>query len=222
MEYMIRRVDRAPQLDADWEGPDWAGWEVAEITHFRPESSLHRPRTEVRLVYDSTGLHGIYRVHDRYVRCVRTNYLDEVWKDSCVEFFAEPRAGSGYFNFEFNCGGAFLVFHVTDPDRSTGKLKAFRKVPVETGRTVQVRSSLPPVVDPEIADPVLWTLQFYVPFTFFEPFIGPLGKVAGQTWKGNFYKCAEEVSHPHWAAWSAVDELNFHLPRCFGTLRFAS
>jgi hypothetical protein len=32
---------------------------------------------------------------------------------------------------------------------------------------------------------------------------------------------AEENSHPHWAAWAPVDEFNFHLPRCFGELRFA-
>ena len=41
-----------------------------------------------------------------------------------------------------------------------------------------------------------------------------------QAWRGNLYKCGDRTSHPHWAAWSPVDELNFHLPRCFGTLRF--
>jgi hypothetical protein len=47
-----------------------------------------------------------------------------------------------------------------------------------------------------------------------------LGKIGGQSWRGNFFKCAEEISHPHWASWSPVDELNFHLPRCFGTIHF--
>ena len=44
---------------------------------------------------------------------------------------------------------------------------------------------------------------------------------SGQVWRGNFFKCAEDISHPHWAAWSPVDEFNFHLPRCFGTIQFA-
>ena len=49
---------------------------------------------------------------------------------------------------------------------------------------------------------------------------GPLGTLAGRAWRANFYKCGDQTSHPHWAAWSPVDELNFHLPRCFGTIAF--
>jgi hypothetical protein len=52
-----------------------------------------------------------------------------------------------------------------------------------------------------------------------ERYVGPLAPLAGQVWRGNFYKCGDRTSHPHWAAWSPVDELNFHLPRCFGALR---
>jgi hypothetical protein len=44
----------------------------------------------------------------------------------------------------------------------------------------------------------------------------------GNLWRANFYKCGDDTSHPHWAAWSPVDELNFHLPRCFGRLGFAA
>ena len=44
--------------------------------------------------------------------------------------------------------------------------------------------------------------------------------VEGEVWRGNFFKCVEENSHPHWASWSPVDEFNFHLPQCFGVLRF--
>jgi hypothetical protein len=137
-----------------------------------------------------------------------------------VELFAEPKPGVGYFNFEFNCGGAFLCGHIVDPTRTKVGFKQFTKVPGEIGQQIQVRASLPRVVEPEIAEPVLWSLQFYIPFALLEKYVGLLGDRSGQTWRGNFFKCAEENSHPHWAAWSPVDELNFHLPRCFGTLRF--
>ena len=50
---------------------------------------------------------------------------------------------------------------------------------------------------------------------------GPIGAASGQVWRGNFFKCAEDISHPHWAAWSPVDEFNFHLPRCFGAIQLA-
>lgn len=220
-EYLVHRAATVPPMDPVWEHAAWAGAATLEITNFRSEGSEHRPQTFARLLHEPAGIHGIFQVHDQYVRSIRTQFQDEVWKDSCVEFFVQPKEGQGYFNFEFNCGGAFLCWHITNPDRPSGRIKDYVKVPAELGRTVLVRSSLPAKTDPEIHTPIVWTLRFYIPFALFERFIGPVGNVPGQNWKGNFYKCAEEVSHPHWAAWSPVDELNFHLPRCFGRLRFA-
>lgn len=133
----------------------------------------------------------------------------------------EPKVGGGYFNFEFNCGGAFLCSHITNPERVPGGFKEFTQVPREIAHAVQVRSSLPRLVEKEISDPITWILQFYIPLNLLEHFVGPLGNLPNQIWRGNFFKCAEEVSHPHWASWSPVDEFNFHLPRCFGMLRFA-
>jgi hypothetical protein len=219
VKYTVRKT-AAAQLDLNWENPAWAAAETLEVKNFRPESSEHRPQTSVRLLHDERGIHGLFRVHDRYVRCVRTEYGSEVWKDACVEFFVEPKPGVGYFNFEFNCGGAFLCWHITDPTRTPQGLKAFARIPAEVARAVGVRASLPRVVEPEIAWPVTWSLQFFIPFTVLAKFVGPLGDVSWQTWRGNFFKCAEDCSHPHWAAWSPVDELNFHLPRCFGEIRF--
>jgi hypothetical protein len=143
-----------------------------------------------------------------------------VWKDSCVEFFVEPKPGCGYFNFEFNCGGAFLVNHIVDPTRTADGFKQFTRLLEAVARQVQVCPSLPPVVEPEMTEAVTWTLEFVVPFALFEAYVGALGAMAGQVWRGNFYKCAEENSHPHWAAWSPVDEFNFHRPHCFGGLHF--
>jgi hypothetical protein len=207
-------------LGTPWDDPAWTPAQVIEITHFRPESSDHRPRTFVKLLHSDRGIHGIFQVHDRFVRCIRSNYFDEVWKDSCVEFFAQPKSDRGYFNFEFNCGGAFLCSYIIDPQRTANGFKSFTKLPWEVGRQIQVRPSLPPVIEREISEPTVWTLQFFIPFCLFEPFAGKLENVSGQVWRGNFFKCAEEVSHPHWAAWSPVDEFNFHLPRCFGAIRF--
>ena len=79
------------------------------------------------MLYDANGLYGIFRVQDRYVRCVRTQYHDAVWKDSCVEFFAQPKPDRGYFNFEFNCGGAFLCSYITNPERTPDGFKEYRQ-----------------------------------------------------------------------------------------------
>jgi hypothetical protein len=222
MNYILRLAAAAPALQAGWDDPIWRQAETLEIQHFRPESSDHRPHTSARMLFNTTGLYGIFRVHDRYVRCVRTQYHDEVWKDSCVELFAQPKPDRGYFNFEFNCGGAFLCCYITNPERAPGGFKEYAKVPADIGETIRVQASLPRRVEPEITVPVSWTLSFFIPFALFEHYLGPLGTQAGQVWRGNLFKCAEENSHPHWASWSPVDEFNFHRPSCFGSLRFAS
>ena len=154
------------------------------------------------------------------MRCLRTQYHDPVWKDSCVEFFAQPKPDRGYFNFEFNCGGAFLCCYITNPERTPDGFKEFIKVPAGIGQTIRARSSLPQRIEPEITEPMVWTLGFFIPFALFEHYLGPLGALTGQVWRGNFFKCAKENSHPHWASWSPVDEFNFHRPNCFGWLRF--
>ena len=220
MNYTIRKAPDGTKLDSDWGNPAWAIAETLEVKQFRPESSGHRPRTLVRLLHGGRQIHGLFQVHDRYVRCVRTEYGSEVWKDGCVELFVQPKAEAGYFNFEFNCGGAFLCSYIVDPTRIPDGFREFTKVPAQIGRQIQVRTSLPHEVEPEITEPLVWSLQFSIPFGLMEHYVGPLGDVSGQAWRGNFFKCAEDNSHPHWAAWSPVDEFNFHLPRCFGELRF--
>lgn len=108
--------------------------------------------------------------------------------------------------------------HIVDPTRTEHGFKQFTRIPEASAKVVQVRASLLPVVEPERVEPINWTLRFTVPFALMEQYVGPLGEVSGKSWRGNFFKCAEENSQPHWAAWAAVDEFNFHLPRCFGEL----
>jgi len=219
--YLVRKARGPVELSPAWDHPIWTEAPTLEVASFRPESSSHRPRTLARLLYAEDGIHEIFQVKDRFVRCARTRYFDEVWKDSCVEFFAQPKPESGYFNFEFNCGGAFLCSYIVDPERTPNRFKDFTRIPAALGQTIRTSSTLPPKTDPELAEQVTWCLRFFIPFALFEHYTGRLGRISGQTWRGNFFKCAEEVTHPHWASWAPVDEFNFHRPACFGRLRFA-
>ena len=218
MRYTVRSARLRPALRGDWDGPAWGQADVLELASFRPEGSAHRPVTSAKLLYDDAGAFGIFRVEDRYVRCVHTGYNDPVYKDSCVEFFVRPKEDRGYFNFEFNCGGAFLCSYITDPARVPGGFKEFVLIPEEDGKRIDVYHSMPRVIEPEVAEPTVWLLEFFIPFSLLEKYTGPID--TGREWRANFYKCGDETSHPHWASWSPVDELNFHLPRCFGTLGF--
>jgi len=218
--YTIHPANPRPGLRDRWEGAAWRQVPALSIAHFRPESSLHRPRALVRLVADDQGIYGLFRVEDRFIRCVHTGFQSAVYKDSCVEFFVQPRPEQGYFNFEFNCGGAVRVFYITDATRTAGGFKAFERLSPEDGARIAVRASLPTVVSPEITEKTTWLLAFQIPLDLLSQYVGTLHLTEGALWRANFYKCGDETSHPHWAAWHPVDALNFHLPHCFGQLMF--
>ncbi|MGC2064216.1 MAG: carbohydrate-binding family 9-like protein [Thermodesulfovibrionales bacterium] len=234
--YRVRFHACGPALEGKWDSPQWSSADTLELLHFRTEGSSHRPRTAVKLCYSDAGISGIFRVDDRYVRCMRTAYMEPVYKDSCVEFFVRPRPGSGYFNFEFNCGGALLCSYITNPERTADGFKQFTPLPVEDGRQVRVYHSLleigseigleigseigPKTVFPEISEPVTWVLEFFIPFALLEKYTGSIGDLPGQEWAANFFKCGDETSHPHWVSWQPLHSLNFHLPECFGKIRF--
>jgi hypothetical protein len=218
--YTVRAADVLPALEKGWNDPAWTSAGTAEVSHFRPESSAHRPRVQARLLHGPGGIRGVFHIDDRYVRSVRTGFQSPVYKDSCVEFFMQPRPDRGYFNLEMNAGGSHLCYYVEDPTRTPDGFKKLTRLSDEDGRQFRIRSSLPATVEPEITEPLAWELNFFVPLPVLEKHVGPLGALSGKTWRGNFYKCGDELSHPHWAAWAPVDALNFHLPRCFGVIHF--
>jgi len=99
---------------------------------------------------------------------------------------------------------------------------AFEPVKPELLATIRIYHSQPPKIDPEIEGPVDWTVQYFVPNELFEAYTGPLAAPAQRKWRGNFYKCADKSSHPHWGSWSPIGAaLNFHVPQHFAAIDFA-
>lgn len=208
MHYTIRKTDTVPL-----EAIDFSQAEEGRVASVRPESSAHHPETRFYVLHDGKALYVQFCVKDAHVRSVQTAYQGPVYTDSCVEFFVQPVKGKGYFNFEINAGGTLLCSYIEDPTRVPGGFVKWTPVAVEWGRQVEIRTSLPRVVDPERA--AEWTVRYRVPFTLFECYAGP---VTEKEWRGNVYKCGDGTSHPHWISWSPVSALNFHLPECFGRL----
>lgn len=215
MTYQICSAPASPEMRGDYDGPFWSRMPPLSIDQCRPESSTHRPLVHARLAHNTTCLFGIFHVRDRYVRCIRTEFQSEVWKDSCVEIFLQPPGGR-YFNFEFNCGGA--VRCSCRPVDGSGRPHVLT---FEQGQAIGIAHSLPSVIDPEISGEQLWTLEFSIPLRVFEESLGASLRFSESTWKGNLFKCGDETSHPHWLSWSPVPEVNFHRPDCFGDLVFA-
>ena len=219
--YSLYPTFKRPEFKGLWDGIVWSRAPELSVSHFRPESSNHHPLTKAKLLYSLEGLYGLFCVHDRYIRCVHRRFLDPVYKDSCVEFFVQPADVKGYFNFEFNCGGTLLSSYIEDPTRTSSGFKVYRRLTKQEGRQISIYHSLPSLVEPERKNPVIWYLEFFIPFTLLEKYIGHhLDVSPGVLWRANLFKCADETSHPHWASWSAIDVHDFHLPYCFGKIEF--
>ncbi len=221
--YEISWASEAPLLSADWDDSTWSTARTVKIDHFHPASSSHRPQTEARVLYDNDGLYVSFRSHDQYVRCVHTTYQSRVSQDSCVEFFVQPQSNRGYFNFEVNCGGTMLLFYIEDPTRVDGALfRKYQEVSPDIARDVRMYHSLPQNIPAEIQEPTEWRVSWFIPFSMMERFVGPIAKPPLGQWRGNFFKCGDETSHPHWASWAPIGEqLRFHQPDCFGNLEFS-
>lgn len=231
-EYVVRRVKDPPptpsSLEAAWQGAAWSHAQTLVVDRFHERSDPSYPKTQARLLHDDGGIHVFFRVEDSYVRSVITAYQGPVSRDACVEFFMEPDVQRGYLNVEMNAGGTLLMkYH--EPQIRPGAAQsppgfALVLVPWEQARQVRIHHSLPKVVDPEITHPVVWYVQYFVPFEILESHFGPLRPVAGRQWRANFYKISVANSHPHRATWAPIPPdaraAGFHQPRFFAPLRF--
>ena len=229
MEYTVVHAAIPPSLDGQiHEGP-WTTAPAVSVASFHPRNSTHshKPWVIAKVLYNETGLHVMFNVRDRYVRAIRTGFQDPVCRDACVEFFVQPGEGPGYLNFEISLAGGRLVYWITDCRRIKDKsakseFVASEKVKDLHLETLTVKTSKPGPTDPEIEGPLDWWAGFTAPWSFFAAYV-PDWKVPGPgtRWRANFYKCADESSHPHWASWAPVgQELNFHQPAMFGDLVF--
>jgi hypothetical protein len=219
-EYGIKYSAKKPSLTGDWNSSDWSCTETAELLNIRPESSSHHPQVKARLLYTPEGISGIFCVVDKYVICKRTQPMDQVWRDSCVEFFVKPGVGIGYFNFEFNCIGVLHASYITSPLRTEGGGREHSLFTIEDCHEVKTCCSLKETTEKEISDPVTWTLQFFIPFKVIEKYAGQINTDLLDGWTCNFNKCADDSSNPHWITWAPIKELNFHAPESFGKLIF--
>jgi len=195
---------------------------MLSVNEFHSTPASHRPDTRAKIVYDDAGIYVIFRCEDRFVRCTRTEHQSITSRDSCVEAYLQPKRDYGYLNFEINCCGAMLSYYITDHARvEPGIFAGKRFVPRELVQKVRIGSSLKQAIAVEVAEPLTWTIEYFVPNEVFERFVGKLERPQERRWSGNFFKCADESSHPHWASWNPIgDELNFHDPAYFAPIRF--
>jgi hypothetical protein len=170
-----------------------------------------RPKTVVALEQTGDSLLVFFRVEDQFVLARTQEFDGPVYEDSCVEFFFTPSPEPGpYFNIEVNAAGG-LKFN-----RQTARGVDRISLPESVRGEINLHVSPGKIIVPEFAGPLDWEVSYEIPFALLEHY-GPVNRTE---WRGNFYKCAEANSHPHFGSWAPIGTPNpdFHRPEFFGCL----
>ena|SRR5690606_16842744 len=174
----------------------------------------YTPEVQFRIGHVENEIWIVFYVREKHILAKRTATNSSTHKDSCVEFFIDPKKDGQYYNFEFNAIGTTHLAH---------------------GPVVQKRS----FIDPAMIDSLIrthsslgtqpidlqngvhsWDLTVVIPA---EILIHENTKtISGLIANANFYKCGDETIEPHYLSWNPVpvERPSFHQPQYFGRLVF--
>lgn len=218
--FKVARFDGILKIDSIWDKPEWQPIDSLLLTNWMGEKPAFWPVVQVKMMYNPENLFLIYRVEDKYVKCLTTEVNGPVYSDSCVEFFfsPDPEFPSRYFNLEINCGGTAL-FHYNLISRKEKRLLTHEDI-----NQVEIATSLPEIVNPEITDKVIWTVECRIPMAVLQKYSNLAKPAKGTLWPANFYKIADSGSNIHFITWTFIDlpKPDFHRPDFFGYLLFDS
>lgn len=198
LTYVIKQVDSLP---------DWETVEPISISEYNWGGD-YRPKTTARLCYiTEEGFLLRIECEEQNPKAVYFHDNDPVYKDSCLEFFVnfKPHAdSSGYINFEGNANGSLLCGY--------GNSRHNRKMVKDFG-TPQ------PKVKP-FRESNLWGYELWIPLSLIRKIYSDSSFKKGDILKGNFFKCGDETSIPHYGSWTKIGSPapDYHLPEYFGTL----
>jgi hypothetical protein len=188
----------------------WKEAQEAKVEHF-PWGKLaevdYRPATSAWLGTDGDSLSIFMETGETNLRSEASGF-GFVHNDSCMEFFLSPNPAnsSEYLNFEFNPSAAmYLSIGASRHDRI--------KIPQENYREFfQIKTA--------VSDKG-WNLEYRIPFSFMLRFFPSFDLKPGHIMRGNFYKCGDSTTRPHYGCWSLIElpEPDFHCPDFFGTLQ---
>ena len=179
-----------------------------------PETYPYKPQVSFALAHCSDAILLHYKVSEQSVLARCSADRESVWQDSCVEFFLSPEPGDGlYYNFEFNCIGR--MYACVGPDRNKRNF-----LPDSAFCAVQRYATLGGNPFEERKGGYDWELSVVIPVRCLTAH--DIKKLDGRCMKGNFYKCGDHLSVPHFLSFApiGVPKPDFHRPEFFCTLEF--
>ncbi len=187
------------------EAIDWTSVPVAEVSHFLWLTG-YAPKTTAQMVFVE-GYGFMLRMTSAESKPLARyhTFMDPVYTDSCMEFFADWLGDGRYINMEMNANGALLS--CVGPDRHD-------RTPVKDSS-----GDIFPVI--ARVEEAHWSVIARIPLSLLSAILGnPVEVSHGFTFRANFYKCGDETEIPHYGMWNPVgtETPDFHCPAYFGDL----
>lgn len=173
----------------------------------------YKPDVAFTIGYTENEILLKYSVTEDSFRAQKTESNQNVYEDSCVEFFVSPADDGIYYNLEFNGIGTCLMGSGTARENSS------RVDPAIISR-IRRKTSVGKNAVKEINGEFSWTITMAIPLNVF--FHHDIKELKGKVFRANFYKCGDELSVPHYVTWNPVrtEAPDFHRPEFFGLLKF--
>lgn len=186
---------------------DWNAVPAVEVRHYLWFED-YAPAVTARLVFlPDYGFVLHMECAESHPRAIYTAYMDPVYTDSCMEFFADWLSDGRYINFEMNANGALLSCVGADRHTRTpvAEFLAGRYFPVSS----EVREDH-------------WSVTAEIPLSMLSAILGveAIKVEPGFAFRGNFYKCGDNTEKVHYGMWNPVgtEKPDFHRPEYFGEL----
>ncbi len=188
------------------EKPDWEKVPEGEIAFYNWGSEAEYKTTFKLCLAEKKGIFLRMKTDEKNLRAVCENTDENIWEDSCMEFFLKPFPyKEDYINFEMNSKGAYLS--EVGPG---GRPKR---------RFLKDITPLKPELTSEVTTEG-WSLQLFVPAELISAAFGEEFEAGECLMKGNFYKCGDLTEKPHYGSFSETTTLppGFHNPECFADI----
>lgn len=176
------------------------------------EAYPYAPSVVFRLAHTGNAILLEYQVEEETIRAVADDG-GNVWEDSCCEMFLALPERDIYYNFECNCAGKLLI------ENGAGRGSRMR-ASADILRSVQRWSSNGDALFEEKPSVGIWRMSLVIPVSSF--FRDHVSDLSGLCLRGNFYKCGDKLSKPHFLSWQPIhtEQPDFHCPEYFGELCF--
>lgn len=172
------------------------------------EDYPYKPGVSFRIFHNDEFLFLEYDVREKCTAALEVTDGKDVYRDSCVEFFVQPEGDGHYYNFEWNAIGTLCL------SRRTGRLDP-GDAPAEVLESVYRVSTYDRRPFEEIKGDNRWVLRIAIPVRAL--FGGELSTWHGARLRGNFYKCGDALSTPHYVTWAPISTPtpDYHRPEFF-------